>query len=262
MESSQLLVEARKRLPGKPTKAAVLYMVDSLRITKFVTFTYAVNLFILENMPLLIQHHLNRAEKSPEAKAIVDLCGRECLIERYNPEQHEPLFCEILLCKYVDNFILYLSELLREIFRSKPEILRSGDQERLDFVLQFETMEEFIEALVERKVERLAFLGIRDLNEFFKERLGFALGSKEQLQNIHEAVEIRNIIVHNRGVISPTFKRRLPSFKGCVGEPVNVDYEMSKRYCHSLEEIVRDLDRVASLKFGLATYNMPPIEEG
>src|SRR5713226_8225059 len=51
-----------------------------------------------------------------------------------------PLLYEMLLCRAVDSYINYLAGLLALIFRTRPETLRSGAQERLDFILQHSTM--------------------------------------------------------------------------------------------------------------------------
>lgn len=262
MEERDLLEEGRRRLPAKPTRPALLYMGESLRIFEFELFVREGALAILENLPVITSTLLTRAQSSAEARAFVDAVGRDRLPQFFNPQRHDPVFTELLLCRCVDNFLLYLAELLREIFRTRPEILRSGDQERLDFILQYESMEELTEALAERKVQRLAFLGIAQLNEFFSDRLGLTFGSEEGQKVISEAVEIRNLIVHNRGVISALFKKRLPTYPLNVGERVNLSYQVFRTYSNSLQEAVRDLDAAAAKKFGLLVAEAPQMGSG
>ena len=51
-----------------------------------------------------------------------------------------PLIAEMVWCRGVDNFLIYLSHLLGMIFRTKPEMLRSRKMEQLDEI-GFEAIE-------------------------------------------------------------------------------------------------------------------------
>jgi len=76
--------------------------------------------------------------------------------ERLRFSTHEPLLQEMVVVRFVDNFLCYLGELLALIFGTRPETLRSSEQERIDFVLQYDSMDELRAALAEKRVERLA----------------------------------------------------------------------------------------------------------
>ncbi|MDQ3686595.1 MAG: hypothetical protein M3430_13505 [Acidobacteriota bacterium] len=90
----------------------------------------------------------------------------------YSFSAHIPLMAELVLCRSIDNYLVYLSQLLALIFRTKPETLKSGEQERLDFILKHSSMDDLIGALAEKRVDKLAYMGMRDLARYFEEKLG------------------------------------------------------------------------------------------
>ena len=73
--------------------------------------------------------------------------------------QHQQRLLEMIFSRIVDNFTTYISELLRDVLTSKPEILRSKQEVRLDYVLKFASLSELISDLVDRKVSDLGYLG-------------------------------------------------------------------------------------------------------
>src|SRR5262249_46896772 len=58
-------------------------------------------------------------------------------IEKLPHERLQRLLKELVLTKLADNYLNFLIDMLALVLRTKPEILRSGDQERVDFILQF-----------------------------------------------------------------------------------------------------------------------------
>src|SRR6266511_3891545 len=73
------------------------------------------------------------------------------------------LVLQMAVQRSVDNYLTYLSELLALLFRTRPETLRSSETVPLEEVLRHMSMDELIAALAERRVERLAYLGMADL---------------------------------------------------------------------------------------------------
>ncbi|HEU0143401.1 MAG TPA: hypothetical protein VFQ47_01330 [Nitrososphaera sp.] len=81
-------------------------------------------------------------------------------------------FLQMFICRLVDHFSTYLSEVVREVLHSKPEILRSGAQVRVDYVLQFSSLEELIADLIDCKVADLSYGGFMELEKWFADKLG------------------------------------------------------------------------------------------
>src|SRR5260221_6988835 len=124
--------------------------------------------------------------------------GRQARIKRFGR-----FVIEMMLVRGADNFLTYVSELLALVFTSRPETLKSGETVRLDEILQHSTMDDLVKRLAERRVERLSYQGMRDLQKDLSEKLSFELfPSPESLVRAVRVIEIRNLLVHNRGIVN------------------------------------------------------------
>jgi hypothetical protein len=166
-------------------------------------------------------------------------------------DPHRKIMQEVLLTRGADSYLTYVSELLALVFKTRPETLRSKEQVRIDFVLGFDTMEELQEAIAERRVERLAYRGMKELSEWVETTLGFTLApDKKTLKAIERVVEQRNLITHHRGVIDHRYVRRLGDADGEVGTVLNLG-ESPADAILTTAQAVADADSRAAAKWGL-----------
>lgn len=173
-------------------------------------------------------------------------------------DDNDEMLQELILTRTVDNFLCFLSDLLALIYKTKPQMLRSSEQERLDFVLNFESMDELRAAVAEKKVERLSYLGLRDLNDSLRGQMGFELfGSPKDLSEAAVLVEMRNICVHARGVVGATSARRFAEFKDLLGKRLDFSHERIRACRKFLENAVFDIDVRATEKFSLPCCKVP-----
>lgn len=167
---------------------------------------------------------------------------------------HRQLLLELLLCRAVDNFLTYTSEILALIYRSRPETLRSNETERLDVILQYNSMDELVAALAEKRVNELSYLGLERLSNHLYKRLGFSLFElTDALTRAVRIVELRNLITHNRGVLNDRFLSRVSNFPARVGESVILEMRTVLDDINFLSRSVKDMDTRAAAKFSLAT---------
>jgi hypothetical protein len=170
-------------------------------------------------------------------------------VKKYN--EYRQLLREVVICRQVDNFLTYISEFLALIFRARPQTLRSNETERLDFILAYSSMEDLINSLAEKRVEALSYQGMSDLIRYMRERLGFDLfENKEREERAVQLIEVRNIIVHNRGIASRTFLRRMPHFPAKIGEKVRLG-DLATKEMELFPICVCDIDVRGAAKFGL-----------
>jgi hypothetical protein len=115
-------------------------------------------------------------------------------------------------------------------------------------------MQELQQAIAERRVERLAYRGMRDLSEWINSTLGFVLVADPQhLKAIERFVEQRNLIVHKRGVIDRRYLARMGVEDGQIGEPLKVGGQ-SVDALALMERSVVDADARASKKWSLRRF--------
>jgi hypothetical protein len=170
------------------------------------------------------------------------------------PELQRPysgLFMEMAYCRAVDNFLAYVSSLLAEVFSTRPETLHSAGSIPVSLVLEHATRDDLVRALAEQHVDRLGYLGLRKLRDDLKGKLGFDL-FPEAFDNAVEIVEIRNLIVHNRGVVNRTFLKRVPWSNAQLGDALTFGVDDAVRAFNTFGARVADIDPRAISKFGLA----------
>lgn len=113
---------------------------------------------------------------------------------------------ELVATRFVDNYLVYVSEFISELFRARPETLRSAETIRLDDVLQHESLEGFIAWLADERVNRLSYKGFGEIETFVQKRFGFDLvGDPQNRRDLVRAIALRNLIVHRRGIVDSRF---------------------------------------------------------
>lgn len=161
------------------------------------------------------------------------------------------LFLEVVLVRHVENYLNYLSSLLFEIFTQRPETLRSSETVEVATVLNHDTLDDLVRTLAEKKVGALSYSSFQDLADFFQQRFGLQLFDEKDVPTVVEAVETRNISVHNRCVINRRYCRRTGADSSRIGQirsllPTDVD-----RLCELCFESVKRLDKETRAKLKL-----------
>jgi hypothetical protein len=166
---------------------------------------------------------------------------------------------EMMLVRGTDNFLTYLSELLALVFTSRPETLKSAETVRLEDILKHATMDDLVKRLAERRVERLSYQGMKDLQKDLAEKLNFEIfPSPEPLSRAVRIIEIRNLFVHNRGIVNRTFQARTGDSPLAIGSLFELRPHPLISDLDFLAHFVLDIDKRASVKFGLARSKPEP----
>ena len=154
----------------------------------------------------------------------------------------------------IDSFTTYFKDILSEVVIVKPQILKSQESEKLDFILNHDSIDDLISSIASKKIEELFYKGIGDIEKFFKDRLGVDIfKTDEQRKNINFYVKQRNLTVHNRRKISKEFAKQFPEFKNKIGQHLNFDFRYVSRINLSLFNFIGKLDEEISQKFKLNT---------
>ena len=137
---------------------------------------------------------------------------------------YDSLVLELILCRAVDGFLVYVAELMALVYTARPETMKSAETLRLDLILENETMEELIAVLVDKRINDLAYKGMRELSRYLSDKLGLQLfGSQKDLERAADIIEVRNLVVHNRGIINRTFLKKVTNSYGALGEQVRIE---------------------------------------
>lgn len=169
-----------------------------------------------------------------------------------NVKFYEIHLSSMIYVNSIDNLITYFKDILSEVVVAKPQILKSQESEKLDFILEHESMEDLISSIASKKIEELFYKGIEDIEKFFKIRLGIDIFKTDaQRKNINFYIKQRNLTVHNRRKISKEFAKQFPEFENKIGQYLNFEFRYVSQINLSLFNFVGTFDEEISQKFKL-----------
>lgn len=234
--------------PDHVTEPCLTYMARIMELRDFVGFYFA---FVKSSAELgqLIP---------PEARSQVTEQQYRVLTCNYSGQR--PLVNQIMLSRAVESFDLYLTTILRDIFLSRPEMLKSEATIDVATIIEAGNYDDLIWQIVERKVHELSYKPLSDLRKFIESRTGIDLfPTKEAFELTILASEVRNLIAHNDCMINHLFIKRTKGLKisaqvSDTGRIV-IDDEWLRRASYSLDNIVFRFDEKATAKFGLRSLN-------
>ncbi|MGN6647326.1 MAG: hypothetical protein ACTHJT_12445 [Cytophaga sp.] len=180
----------------------------------------------------------------------------EVLETVFDIRQYEHYYGQMAFARVIDNVITYFKDILAEVIIKRPQILKSKESERLDFILDFDTIEDLRNALVEKKVSELFYKGIDDIEKYFIDRLGISLfNDKEDKIEFNRLIKQRNLIVHNRGRITKEFIKEFPHLENLnEGYYFSFTFEDISEANIELGNFICHLDEEIALKFGLDRF--------
>lgn len=166
-------------------------------------------------------------------------------------KQREQFLLEVILVRHVENYLNYLSGLLFEIFTQRPETLRSRESIRLDVALSHGSMEDLIRAVAQNRVDSLSYQSFENLVSYFSEHFGLALFRGAPAALVAEAVETRNISVHNRCIINERYAKRTGTPESLIGSRPELSIEEIAPLVDVLANGVSSLDAEARKRLKL-----------
>ncbi|MCO5065450.1 MAG: hypothetical protein M9924_13700 [Rhizobiaceae bacterium] len=154
-----------------------------------------------------------------------------------------------------DSFLWYLSNIIQDCIKKRPELLRSSETIKIDDLMQFRTKSDLVEYLIDRKVNDLSYGGLRKMEQYFQERLGVDLFLDSNTRDmLNLFIEVRNIYVHNRGFVSTIFLQRVDNTCGLepkLGERLHIDFDWYARFQGAAVTSAISVDSTLAMKFGL-----------
>jgi hypothetical protein len=264
MDSSDIDANLTKPWRDVPiTASAEAYADENYRtLTLQLYLTHAASVLALltkffrenegEQYPLALRKLLSQNTDRPVRKEEIDAVFQSRLIN------------EMLVCRVVDNFLAYIVGLLTEIFKQRPEALRSKETVTWEFVLGFDDTTALRHALAELKVDRLAYSGVEELAKKLEGDMNLELFTPEEPPKAARAVEVRNLIVHNRGRVNVRSAKKAPELAPLVGQYLELSDSDVISMLQFLHGVVRRTDSIAIRKFGIPSrlgYVQPHIPE-
>lgn len=162
---------------------------------------------------------------------------------------------QAFFARSVDNFEVYLVDIVREVLRQKPEILRSRQQSiTLEYALAFSSIDELIQDVIEGKVNSLSYKGYSELEQWCAEKGIPLVVRPENRPAIIELIATRNIIVHNRGRVDEKYLRTAPTSAYRLGDLRRLEVDDLFNAIAILNMAVSATDQAIAQKFNLERH--------
>lgn len=192
-------------------------------------------------------------ETNEASKRMIDFLGTEEASDLFDIRTYEHYFGQMAFSRAIDNATTYFKDILGEVIVKRPQILKtSKESEKLDFILDFENIDDLKRALAEKKITELFYKGIDDIEKYFNDRLGISLfEDQDDKKEFGRFVKQRNLIVHNRGRITDEFVKEFPEFTHPSGYYFTFTFEDISIVHLALNNFLCTLDEEISAKFQL-----------
>lgn len=176
----------------------------------------------------------------------------------YDFSEHVQLVNEIQLVRAVESFDLYLLSILREIFESQPNMLKSEAAIDAATVIDLGgNLREIVRHIAEKRLHELAYLPLSALQKFVKDRTSIEIfATREVYECAVLASEVRNLIAHNDCRTNKQFENRTKGISNPLRIAANgkvvIDDRWLRKASYALDGAVFDIDAAAVEKYSLA----------
>lgn len=163
-----------------------------------------------------------------------------------------------ILTGIADSFLWYISNIIQQAIRRKPEIIKSGETVRVDDIFNYSSRRELINYLIDRKINSLSYGGLKQIEKYLTDSLGVELFNNERDRNLLRIfIEIRNIHTHNRGVVNRIFLDRVGGIVGEFdfnfkeGRKAHLGFDELSDFANTCVITAQSLDENTSRKFSI-----------
>jgi hypothetical protein len=238
-------------------------MTSLLHTPIFVTFaTYEVLVIqffrlnsILCNKALPLLQTQLLTDTSEEARQIQQLLSESSYTE--NPWRFYYLQQEMYICRTVDNFHVYLNDMLRAYFRAHPSILpiRKQKKSRASNITGWgKILDQELEVRAILEAELLV-KGLKPVLDALKKEVGLSVDIPDELfREANLGIAMRNILVHNRGRSNERFIQTVGDNRIDLDTPMMINPGEPERYQDSLVEIAKRIDIAFIQKCGMEMF--------
>lgn len=167
---------------------------------------------------------------------------------------------ETVISRVVDAFDRYLVGVVELVLRKEPRLLKSGTTMRADEILEFSTLDEVRERLISKKVDELSYAGFPAIVQYIRDRFGAPLTLPDEIFRLAtEAIAVRNIVVHNGGVVNRRFVDQTQRVDLAVGTIYTLGTHEVLDLIHAVGAAADLIDKALIEHFTLSSVEVPDI---
>lgn len=239
------------KILDKHTKSFSVFVTESGTLEFFMLYIVLAEHSDKDNFKDILINHYEK-ENNDASKALVDYLKESGIDDFFNSDNYEQYFGRMAYTTLTDNALSYFKDILVEVVRKQPNLLMSNEQEELNYILSFDTMDDLVKALTEKKIKKLFYGNIDGIKKFFKKRLNIDLFKNEEDEiNFALLIKQRNLIVHNRSIITEEFANEFIEFKEFINEKLIFSYEQLSKINTIINNIIVEIDIKLQYKYNL-----------
>ena len=141
---------------------------------------------------------------------------KTCLFDLFEEHEEDVLLGAVYI-RIVDSFLTYIADVLAEVHLAKPETLPAKEIKVARILNR--KQEDWLAELAEERVDSLVRGGFNSIIEDVGKSLGVRLAPDDRaMAAVVDAVEVRNVLVHNRGVVDRRAASKLNSTRATSAE--------------------------------------------
>lgn len=242
------------QIPKVATKS-LLNCNGEIQVSEYFAMLFLLGLDCLKKNKVETIERITKVFEGQTPNPITELLNAGKIDALFDSKTFEIFYGQMIFARTIDNVQTYFKEILAEVVLKRPEVLKSKETERLDFILSHSSMEELQAAITEKKVEALFYAGFDKIESFFRERVGIEIfESEDQKADFNSAIKSRNLIVHNRGIITKEYIKNT-NIEGLIeGNMIQASYESISKLNISINNLVARIDETLINKFNLDVY--------
>lgn len=173
-------------------------------------------------------------------------------VSKPTSNQEGKILMRILFSSCADNFEIYLTDLLYEIYLANPASLKSSQQVTIKEVLDCSDMQEFVLFWAKKKLSKLQRGSVKGFIADNSQIKDLNVLDTNQQDNVEKILQIRHLYAHRNGIVDEKFLQFYPG-RYNINEEHQLSVEDMLGHFSYLIDIVDKIDKAAILKYQLAT---------
>ncbi|MBM3546241.1 MAG: hypothetical protein FJX54_04770 [Alphaproteobacteria bacterium] len=173
------------------------------------------------------------------------------------------VFLHMVLSRVVDSYIAYVAELTVMLAVNNPRALGPGEGVPLELLVEHDSIDEVVDAIVRDRVFALAASGLDALEAWVGDRFGFALFVEDEVRDrVARLIDVHNLIARHRGLATRRFAGADREGRQKPGQPIELAVDQLFSDSSLLARSVTDIDVRAADQFDLPRAVSPSLPIG
>jgi len=162
-----------------------------------------------------------------------------------------PFLRNQILIFAVASFEFYIKDVVKFIYLKNIHILKDKARNIVyDKLLTFKNLDEVREYVIEKECYSIGYMRYEELANYFlrKFQINFS-GSRIKKRDMVKIFLMRNLLIHNKGLVNRTFLDKVKNTKYKLGDPIEINEKILKKSMNLLLKQVEYIDSCVVKKF-------------